>query len=101
MSGIVPGHFTLTPEQRQFKQLLDEHPTLVSFWNFNSASLDLVALELALPALSHGEQVMARFFAAVWLGENRFDFDLVDAAASLDPQHRQLIVAWLASPFFP
>jgi hypothetical protein len=98
---VTPGHFTLTPEQRQFKQLLDAHPTLVPFWDFESTSLDLAALERALPAMSHGEQIMARFFAAVWLGENKFDFDLVDAAATLDDKHRQLIVDWLASPMFP
>jgi hypothetical protein len=51
--------------------------------------------------MSHGEQIMARFFVAVWLGENRFDLDLVDAAATLDDTHRQLIVDWLAKPVFP
>ena len=52
-------------------------------------------------ALSHGEQIMARFFAAVWLGENKFDFDLVDAGATLDPAHRQVIGDWLTNPVFP
>jgi len=98
---VTPGHFTLTPEQRQFKQLLDQHPTLTPFWNFESRDCDLAALERSLPAMSHGEQIMARFFTAVWLGENKFDFDLIDAAATLDPQHRQIIVDWLANPVFP
>lgn len=44
---------------------------------------------------------MARFLAAVWLGENRFDFDLIDAAATLDAPHRRIISDWLTNPVFP
>ena len=98
---VTPGHFTLTPEQRQFKQMLDGYPSLIPFWNFDTRNCDLQALERAIPAMSHGEQIMARFFVAVWLGENQFDFDLIDAAATLDDTHRQLIVDWLINPMFP
>lgn len=98
---VTPGHFTLTREQRQFRQLLNRFPSLVSFWNFQTRDCDVSALERAIPVMSHGEQIMARFVAAVWLGENRFDFDLIDAAATLDDTHRQLITDWLLNPVFP
>lgn len=98
---ITPGHFTLSPEQRQFKKLLNDFPRLASFWNFENRDCNLQALEKAIPTMSHGEQIMAKFFVAVWLGENQFDFDMIDAAASLDDTHRQLIINWLSNPVFP
>lgn len=98
---VTPGHFTLSPEQRQFKMLLDGFPTLASFWNFESRDCNLPALKKAIPSMSHGEQIMVRFFVAVWLGENQLDFDLIDAAANLDDSHRQLIIDWLSNPVFP
>ena len=98
---ITSGHFTLTLEQRHFKRMLEKYSQLVSFWDFESRDCHLEKLEAALPAMSHGEQIMARFFTAVWLGENKFEFDLIDAAATLDPEHRQVILDWLAEPVFP
>jgi len=98
---VTPGHFTLSPEQRQFKQLLDNYPSLTPFWNFGTRDCNLQALESALPAMSHGEQIMARFFVAVWLGENQFGFDLIDASATLDDAYRQIIIDWLSNPIFP
>ena len=98
---VTPGHFTLSPEQQHFKQLLDGFPSLTIFWDFESRDCHLQALEQAIPAMSHGEQIMTRFFVAVWLGENKFDFDLIDAAATLDDAHRKLIVDWLTNPVFP
>ena len=52
--------------------------------------------------LSTSEAHMARFFAAVWFGDNRrYGFDLVKAAASLEPELRQIIMDWCADPFWP
>jgi len=47
---VTPGHFTLTAEQRQFKQMLDQHPTLTLFWDFETRDCDLAAFERSLPA---------------------------------------------------
>lgn len=59
---VTPGHFTLTPEQREFKQLLNQFPSLVAYWNFQTRDCDVSALESAIPALSHGERS--------WLGSS-------------------------------
>ena len=101
---VTPGHFTLNPEQRQFKQLLDQHPTLTPFWDFESRDCDLGALERSLPAMSHGEQIMARFFTAVWLGENkkqvriRSDRRSSHSGPRAPPDHRRLASQ---NPVFP
>lgn len=98
---VTPGHFTLSPEQRQFKKLLDNYPSLRPFWDFETRGCDVPGLEKALPAMSHGEQIMARFLAGVWLGENQLEFDMLDAARTLDDPHRQAIIDWLTTPVFP
>ena len=51
--------------------------------------------------MSHGERLMAEFFAAVWSGENTHDFDFIDAAKTLEPVHRRVVVDWLNDPYFP
>jgi len=69
--------------------------------DFDKRNCDLAALVRSLPAIAHGEQIMAKFFTAVWLVENKFDFDLITAAATLDDTQRQIIVDWQANPVFP
>lgn len=43
---------------------------------------------------------MARFFAAVWAGENVLGFDLIDAACTLDEALLAQIQRWLADRLF-
>ena len=42
-----------------------------------------------------GEQHMLRFLVAVWLGENRLNFDLIDATKALSEDNLNEIRAWL------
>ena len=100
-SNVTPGNFELTPEQRQFKQMLSNYPVLAAYWDFDSRSCDLEAIEKDLGVLSHGEQIMLRFFVNVWLGENQFNFDLIDATRALDDGNLDDIRQWLATPVFP
>ena len=39
--------------------------------------------------------------AAVWSGENAHNFDFIDAARTLEPDHRRVVVEWLNDPYFP
>jgi hypothetical protein len=100
-SCVIAGHFTLTDEQRRFKAMLMAYPRLEPFWDFQRRECDIEALRSALGALSSGEQIMARFFAAVWAGENVLGFDLIDAARTLEEAHLVQIQHWLADPLFP
>lgn len=99
--SITAGHFRLTEDQKQFKKLLSNYPTLLPYWDFATRELRLEEFEKKLGALSHGEQIIGRFFAAVWLGEDQFRFDFIEAAKSLNDGDRAIIVSWLADPFFP
>jgi len=99
---VTPGHFTLTPEQRHFKQMLDAYPRLASYWDFEARSCDLESIRRDYGVLSSCEKIMLQFFTAVWLGENATaEFDLIDAAKSLDTAELNVIRQWLANPVFP
>jgi hypothetical protein len=101
MQNVTPGHFELTPEQRQFKKLIDLYPLLASYWDFDQRECDLAAIKADIGALSSGEQIMLRFFVAVWLGENRLNFDLIEATKTLDDGNLDDIRQWLNQPVFP
>lgn len=98
---VTPGHFRLTAEQRQFKQLLDQYPRFGDYWDFSDRSVDLDAVNRDIGAMSSGEQLMLQFFVSVWCGNNDMSFDLFDAAKSLDDTDRLVIVDWLTNPLFP
>ena len=99
--SITSGHFTLMPQQRQFKQMLERYPQLESYWDFDKRECDIDRLHEALGSLSHGEAIMARFLAGVWLEENTLAFDMIDAAKSFDDAHLQVFINWSANPTFP
>jgi len=101
MNNITEGHFTLSDEQRRFKELLAECPRLVGYWDFGDRSCDVERLRKDLSVLSSGEAIMAKFYLAVWSGQDDLGFDLIDAVKSLDPEHLDVIVRWLAHPEFP
>jgi len=44
---------------------------------------------------------MTRFFCAVWLGENRLSFDLIEAAKYTGEDEHQTVLEWFAKPEFP
>lgn len=81
-NGVTIGHFTLTDEQPHFKVMLAAYLRLMPFWDFEQRECDIEVLRSALGAMSSGEQIMARFIAAMWARENVLGFDLIDAARS-------------------
>ena len=101
MNNITDGYFILSDEQRRFKALLSVCPRLEGYWDFSDASCDVERLRNDMSVLSSGEEVMAKFFMAVWSGQNDFGFDLIDAVKLLDSEHLDVIVRWLVKPEFP
>ncbi len=100
MNKVESGHFTLSEEQRQFKLMLSAYPRFMRYWDFDQRDCHLDAIERDISSMSHGEQIMLRFFVAVWLGENGC-FDLIDAVKTLDEDQLQVITSWLNKPVFP
>ncbi|ERK05609.1 hypothetical protein L580_3319 [Serratia fonticola AU-P3(3)] len=90
----------LLPDQQRFYNLIAEYPRIAAFWDWQNKSVDIDALELAIATMSHGEQILAKFFLSVWLGKNS-GFDVIEAASALDVKKRAIIANWLMSPFWP
>lgn len=97
----IPGYFTLTPDQRKFERLLSAYPTIYRFWDFTKRECDIERLTSSIGALSSGDQILAAFFLAVWIGDDQPAFGIVAAARTLDPEHRNVIAIWLADPYYP
>lgn len=95
---------SLTPNQQRFFELLDASSVASSiepFFDREKRQLRLEMLESQIGVLSHGEQLMLQFFAGLWLNKNQFEFDLFDAASTLDESNRSVISEWLEEPFWP
>lgn len=80
--------------------MLSDYPVLLEFWDIDEKVCDEARLLAALPSLSHGEAIMAKFFMTVWFGDKR-EFDIAEAASVLDLSHRSLITKWMLDPFWP
>lgn len=99
--SVESGEFHLTDEQRRFKDLIAAYPTLSQYWDFTIPECLLPELSQALRVVSHGEKIMAQFFVGIWLGNNSKGFDLLEAAAVLGTDDKQVISDWLHDPFWP
>jgi len=86
-------------EQDRFFKMLDKCPRIAGLWDRDRRELDIERFEKEIRLMSSGEAHLARFFAGIWLNENRYDFDLIEAVHVLSD--RGLISDWIENPFFP
>jgi len=91
----------LSSDQSDFASMLEKAPYLKHLWDFNDRSFIPENVEAFLNSASHGEAIMARFFLGVWQRENNFNFDLFEAAKTLDRTNLDIIVDWLKRPVTP
>jgi len=92
----------LNEEQATFAIWVEENsPYLLPLFDFENAAYKPEAVERYLGTASHGEAIMARFVLSVWRHSNDFDFDFVEAAATLDKKQMKVITEWLKNPFWP
>lgn len=85
-----------------FFNMLNEAPRLKHLWDKEKNNMDMLGFEAELNVLSSGEVELAKFFASVWLGNNKdYGFDLVEAVRQIDPKGRDLILNWMRDPFWP
>jgi hypothetical protein len=86
----------------KFFNMLNKVPRLVDLWDKEKEEMNIPLFEKELNVMSSGEVQMAKFFAAVWLGDNtKYGFDLVDAVGRIDPRETNLIMNWMRAPFWP
>ena len=100
MSNIVTMSRHLSSGQAKFKQLLEHFPRLVPYWNWDECECAYDDLKASMGIMSHGEKVVAQFLLSIWTHKNH-DFDILEAASTLDSNARQLITDWLSDPFWP
>lgn len=90
------------PAQDRFESWLAKNaPYLSILWDFDKRELSLAMVDSYLATASHGQAIMCRFAAGVWLGNNDYQFDMINAAGVLDDEQKAAIAAWFTSPFWP
>jgi len=100
MSTHQINNINLSPGQAKFALLIESYPKFSVYWNWEKKECDPDAIENALPAMSHGEQIMLKFFWSVWLHQNK-GFDIIEAASVLDDLYMRIITEWMNEPFWP
>ena len=92
----------MTENQIRFLTMLKPFHKLRHHWSPFDLSLDLDSFEQDLKLMSSGEKHLAKFFASIWLNDSeRFPFDLIQAARTLDSRSMTVIINWLQDPFYP
>lgn len=93
---------TLTLEQELFSVWVQgAAPYLLPLFDFNKAVYLPEVVDEYLSVASSGRALMARFVLGVWLHNDEFGFDFVEAAKTLDDQHMKVITDWLTTPHWP
>lgn len=87
--------------QDRFFADLAKVPRISGHWNKEKRELKVSAFEADIGVMSSGEAHLAKFFAGVWLGQNQYSFDAIEAAAALDAAEMELITTWMKSPYWP
>jgi hypothetical protein len=90
----------LNDEHARFAQMIQNQP-IRHFWDWNNVTCRVEDAKKAMKSLSRGEQMMAEFFIALWVGDNELSFDFMTAARRLDQKNRDIIIDWLEKPFWP
>src|SRR3546814_13588297 len=87
--GATTTKRELTAGHGRFAALLEQIPWLRDYWDFdaNEPACEIEQLEGNMGTWSHGERSMATFMGAAWIGENRLQFDAIEAASVLDPDY--------------
>ena len=92
---------SLSSGQAKFALWVEEQmPYLLHLFDFERGMLLTSKLDDYLAVASHGEQIMARFVATVWTHENKYEFNIVDAASVLDEQQVVVVTSWLRQPIW-
>lgn len=91
----------INQDKVRFFSALMRYPSLLQLWNLEKIELDVEAAEMYLRCCSAGEALLAKFFFMVWMGDDRYGFNLIEAARKLDFKTLIMIAEWIEDPFWP
>lgn len=92
----------LSPEQAKFACWIEENtPYLLVLFNFEKKKFNPELVDEFLSIASSSQMIMARFALGIWLHNNEYQFDFIDAAAKLDKTRMKIVTDWLSDPFWP
>ncbi len=88
-------------DKEKFYSVINQFDFLKPLWDQVNHEIRIDAFEKRLGLMSSGERHLARFMAAVWFHDNRYEFDLIAALNSLSGKYEQVILDWANMPYWP
>lgn len=88
-------------DRKRFYNVINQYDCLKPYWDQQNHEIKLKEFDKALGLMSTGEAILARFMANVWFGEEKYLFNITDAAATLDGSYKAVIIDWLSKPYWP
>ncbi|NCN44540.1 MAG: hypothetical protein GW898_10340 [Thiomicrospira sp.] len=95
---------SLTNSQIEFFEMVEQSScseVVLPYFDFERRKVRLKDVTDTIGQLSHGQQIMVKFFVAVWLHKDPLGFDLLEAASTLDAGNKEIIADWLMTPLWP
>lgn len=95
----------ISEDMKKFLTILNQYPAIERYWYIENSSyvVNIEQIKNDFGLMSHGEQILIKFFLSVFTGQQQsgFEFDLFEAVRVLDQHHRNLIISWIENPFYP
>lgn len=92
----------MSQEQLEFKNFIETHvPAITKLFDWNRRELVFSRVDAYLKYASTGEDMLTRFFTGIWLHDNHYHFDMIDALKRLDTPQLDIIKKWLKDPIWP
>jgi len=102
MCNVIRANFQLSPEQKRFKALVRNlEPQAIKYFDFNTRGLNTRRVEADLNDLPQDQRLKLAFLCNLWLNEEKFSFNILDAVRCLTKQEVNIIIIWMLKPFFP
>lgn len=94
----------LSISQQEFFQLIERcscSDVIMTYFDTGKKQLKIDLVNETMTQLSHGEQIMLKFFIMVWLHRNDFDFDFLEATQTLSLSNKEIVTSWFSEPIWP
>jgi hypothetical protein len=90
---------------QRFARMIAPYKHLAPYCDFEGNEqlweFDIPAIKARMGVWSHGEQVLAKFFMALWQRSGEHGFDFFEPVSTLDELDIKKICAWAQDPFWP
>ncbi len=88
--------------ETRFQLWLEEaYPALYTTFDWSKNCYCKMDVDKLLDYADDGTSAFIRFALGVWHHENKFEFDVIEAASVMSEKQCNAVITWLRDPFWP